>query len=206
MKTVTNSIIRKIYRNKRGWVFSPKDFVSFGSRAAVDQALSRLVKRGMIRRLSRGLYDYPKQSEALGTLSPTRDAIARALADDKLAFPSGAVAANMLGLSTQVPAKPVYLTNASSRTTTLKNLIVYVKHARIPIMRNLSYDGNLVLQALFYLRKPNITQSILDACARILSDADIRSLQKAMHTMPSWLADTIHHIAHIQHGYIQRTA
>jgi predicted transcriptional regulator of viral defense system len=116
MKSITDQIISRIKRRKPGWVFTPRDFLDVGSRVAVDQVLSRLVKQGMVRRLDRGIYDHPKQSTLLGTLSPNPDNIARAMAAGDDVFPSGAMAANLLGLSTQVPAKPSYLTNATTRT------------------------------------------------------------------------------------------
>jgi len=93
MKSITDQIISRIKRRKPGWVFTPRDFLDVGSRAAVDQVLSRLVKQGMVRRLDRGIYDYPKQSTLLGTLSPNPDNIARAMAAGDDVFPSGAMAA-----------------------------------------------------------------------------------------------------------------
>ena len=116
--TVANTITRRIRAKGRGWVFTPKDFLDVGVRATVDQTLSRLARKDDIRRLDRGLYDYPKQHDKLGTLSPSAGDLAQALATktgDKI-FPSGATSANYLGLSTQVPARPVYLTNGSSKT------------------------------------------------------------------------------------------
>ena len=115
MSSITDQITNRIKRKKPSWVFSPKDFLDIGTRAAVDQVLSRLVKKSMIRRLDRGIYDYPKQSKLLGVLPPTPDSIARAMASGDPVFPSGARAINLLGLSTQVPAKPSYQTNATVR-------------------------------------------------------------------------------------------
>ena len=90
----------------RGGVFTPSDFLDVAGRAAVDQALSRLVKSGTLRRLTRGLYDYPKVHPKLGALSPTPDDVAQALARETGSHVqiAGARAANALGLSTQMPA------------------------------------------------------------------------------------------------------
>lgn len=114
MSTIQNTILDRIRRQGRGKVFTPKDFLDLGSRDAADQSLSRLAKAGEIQRLGRGLYHYPLINERLGiSLSPDLDEIAEALARQtgSKVVPSGAVAANRLGLSTQVPAKPVYLTD-----------------------------------------------------------------------------------------------
>ena len=76
MNSVSKQIVKRIRGKGMGFVFTPKDFLDLGSRAAVDQALSRLTRRGTIRRLGRGLYDYPRVSPHLGPLSPPLDLVA----------------------------------------------------------------------------------------------------------------------------------
>src|SRR5258706_10045184 len=104
MQGIENKVLKRIYGAGVGSVLSQDDFLDLGSRAAVDKALSRLAAKGTIRRLARGLYDYPKTHPQLGVLAPDPGAVARAIAG-KFATrlqPSGAYAANLLGLSTQV--------------------------------------------------------------------------------------------------------
>jgi len=118
MSTIQDTILDRIRGQGRGKVFTPKDFLDLGSRDAADQSLSRLVRGGEVQRLGRGLYHYPRINERLGIpLGPDFDEIAEALARQtgSRVVPSGAVAANRLGLSTQVPAKPVYLTDGRTR-------------------------------------------------------------------------------------------
>ena len=99
-----------------GQAFTPDAFALLGSRAAVDKALQRLVARGALRRLSRGIYDKPRHDELLGLLWPSVDAVVQALTGtDKLRTqPAGVYAANMLGLSEQVPAKVEFLASLGS--------------------------------------------------------------------------------------------
>ena len=101
----------------RGTVLVPSDFLDLGSRRAVDLALHRLVKKGILRRLARGLYDYAKTHPTMGVLSPSPDAVAKAIAGkDRIRLqPFGAYAANLLRLSEQVPARIVFLTDGPSR-------------------------------------------------------------------------------------------
>nr|QEG97822.1 hypothetical protein AgrTiKerr27_00092 [Agrobacterium tumefaciens] len=101
----------------RGSVFTPSDFLDVAARAAVDQALSRLARNGKLRRLTRGLYDFPKVHPQLGALSPRPDDVAKALAREtgSQVQIAGARAANALGLSTQVPAHSIYLTDGGRR-------------------------------------------------------------------------------------------
>ena len=128
---IQDKIADRLHRQGRGKVFTPKDFLDLGSREAVDQALSRLTKAALVQRLGRGLYCDPQVNERLGiVISPDVDEIADALArqtGSRIA-PSGATAANRLGLSTQVPAKPVYFTDGRSRQVKVGNFVIVVKH------------------------------------------------------------------------------
>lgn len=93
----------------------PAEFLDFGSRQAVDIVLHRLVRKGTIRRLSRGIYDLPEEHPILGKLQPTPEKIVEASRMHSYST-AGAYAANILGLSEQIPAKVVFLTDGSSRT------------------------------------------------------------------------------------------
>ena len=114
---IDKQVRSRIYGHGRGWVFTPKHFQGLGSGAAIDSALRRLRAAGVIRQLARGLYDYPKQHAILGDVAPSADAIARALVvrDAIRLQPSGAYAANVLGLSEQVPSRIVFLTDGPAR-------------------------------------------------------------------------------------------
>lgn len=102
------TILRRVYGKGRGWAFSQNDLADFGSRSALDVALHRLCTQGTIRRVLRGIYDYPRHSALLGEpLSPDIDQVAHALAR-KFGWrilPNGPSALNLMGLSTQVPAQ-----------------------------------------------------------------------------------------------------
>src|SRR5271165_7085278 len=116
-QSVDSQILARIRGRGEGSVLVPGDFLDLGSREAVDLALHRLARKATIRRLARGVYDFPKKHPVLGLLSPSADAVARALAgrDRTRLQPAGAYAANILGLSEQVPAKAVFLTDGPSR-------------------------------------------------------------------------------------------
>lgn len=201
MRTVLDRIRRRILRRK-GWVFTPKDFLDVGSRASVDQSLAQLTKQGVIRRLDRGIYSVPQHHPLVGDVSPGIDSLANAVAvrtGDKL-FPSGAVAANYLGLSTQVPARPVYMTNGATRKRKVAGHTIVFKHARTPILDGVSDRVNLTLQALAYLGKNNIDDDVIRRCARQLDARDLRSLTGAKPAVAGWMADTIARIADQQYG------
>ncbi|HUG66135.1 MAG TPA: DUF6088 family protein [Pirellulaceae bacterium] len=117
-ETIVKRLLKRIRGGGRGSVFVPSQFLDLGNRAAIDKALSRLAAEGTIRRLARGVYDYPKTHPKIGLLSPAPDAIAKAIAgrDQTTLQPTGAYAANLLGLSEQVPARIVYLTDGTARS------------------------------------------------------------------------------------------
>src|SRR5262245_14073245 len=100
-QSIDSKILATIHRRGHGSVFVPADFLEIGSRQAVDLALHRLARKGKIRRLARGVYDFPKEHPVLGPLLPSAEAVAKALAgrDRTRLQPAGAYAANVLGLS-----------------------------------------------------------------------------------------------------------
>ena len=106
---VASSIWRRIQAKHRGWVFTPKEFTDLGLRAAIDQALSRLQRSGQIRRVAQGIYEFPRVHPHIGILSPSPEAVAKAVAakTNSRITVSEAKAANLLGISTQVPAQNV---------------------------------------------------------------------------------------------------
>ncbi|MFH1198719.1 MAG: DUF6088 family protein, partial [Candidatus Omnitrophota bacterium] len=170
-ESIESKILRRIVGKKKGWVFAPSHFLDLGNRAAVDQALSRLVRSGDIRRLTRGLYDYPKNHPDFGSLPPSADRVAAALAEkDNLKIqPSGAYAANLLGLSEQVPAKVVFLTDGSTRIVQVGNRHIKFKKTTPKNMATAGRVSGLVIQALRYMKQRNIDEKVINSLKRRLS-------------------------------------
>lgn len=197
LPSAPEKILRRIRAGRRGGVFTPSDFLTLGgSRAAIDQALSRLVKGGVLRRLARGLYDYPKLHPLLGPLSPDPDDVAKALAREtgSRVQIAGARAANLLGLSTQVPAQSTYLTDGPSRHVVLGQRVIVLRHAS---PRNLIAPGSpagTVVQALRHLG-PLHAAEVERLAARLLSQADKKLLATNAGKAPAWMRPTLSSIA-----------
>jgi hypothetical protein len=200
MISVADKILRYVRARGPGGVFTPSDFIRFGSRPAVDQALSRLCKDKRLRRIAHGLYDYPRVHAQLGDLAPAPDAVAKAFARETGSHlqMTGAQAANALGLSTQVPARSVYLTDGPSRRVVLGKRTVDIRHASPKhLIAPGSMAGNVV-QALRHLG-PDSTAAVVAAAAARLKDSDRRALASGIKQAPSWMRSALDQI-------VQRTA
>lgn len=205
MSVVTSKIYNRIKGKGRGWVFGPADFFDIGSRDAVDQVLSRLVKHDKIRRLGRGVYDFPKSDDLIGVLSPASADVAKVIVKDDVIFHSGATAANLLGFSRQVPVKTVFYSNKTSKIFSVGKYDIKIKRARIHFIRNASDTVNLFVQALSYLGKNSVGDDVIKRSVKVLSDSDIKALKRNMSALPSWLCDIIHKIDDVKYGKISAT-
>lgn len=190
-QSIYNMIVSRIYGRHRGWVFTPMHFLDLGSRMAVDQTLGRLTKSGTIRRLSRGLYDYPVKHPDFGDLPPNYDRIAQALVgrDNLKIQPSGAYAANLLGLTEQVPAKIVFLTDGPNRKVQVGKRKIVLKRTTPKNMATAGRISGLVIQALRYLKQVNIDPTVIARLKRRLSDADKSTLMNDIRYAPAWIGN-----------------
>ena len=189
MKTIDKSILNRIRGSRAGSVFSPNQFLDFGNRSAVGVALHRLVKAGKIRRIRRGLYDLPRAHPITGQTAPNIMATVQALMDGSQAqwLFTGAYAANALGLSDQVPAKIIILTDGGPRRVALGKLMLVFRRAA---PRNLLGTGRrvgLVIQALRYLRtSPDMARHV--ARLKKSLDADTKKdLSVLTPKLPAWM-------------------
>lgn len=194
--SVPDQIMRRARAHGRGGVFTPSDFLDVAARAAVDQALSRLVKNGKLRRLARGLYDFPKVHPKLGPLSPAPDDVAQALAREtgSQVQIAGARAANALGLSSQVPAKNTYLTNGPSRRVVLGKRVVDLRHASPKHLIAPGSPAGTVVQALRHVG-PIRAADVAEVAARRLTTNDKRTLASTAVQAPAWMRPTLVSIA-----------
>jgi len=190
-------IKRRIIAKGRGAVFTPPDFLDLGSRAAVDQALSRLAHQGVVRRLTRGIYDYPKHSPRLGPLSPDPDAVAAAIArkDGRIVQISPARAANMLGLTTQVPAKAVYLTDGPTRTKQIGHQTIIMRNAAAKNLAGAGKATGMVFQALRYLGKDGVDAAAISRLAKAINADTRRALVRDALQAPGWMRPVAEQIA-----------
>jgi hypothetical protein len=198
MRTIQDDILDRIRGQGRGKVFTPKDFLDLGSRDAADQSLSRLVKGGAIQRLGRGLYHYPQINERLGIpIGPDLDEIAEALARQtgSRVVPSGAVAANRLGLSTQVSAKPVYLTDGRTRQVRIGNTLFHLRHTAPKEFPVGCRTSAMVFQALRHIGQGAVDHQVVTKIRRALSAEQRQELLRDARYTTDWIATIVSKIA-----------
>jgi hypothetical protein len=198
MQTMRDQIVTRIEHLGEGKAFSAKDFLDIASRTTIDVTLAGLTLDGKIRRVRRGLYDVPKVNLALGgRLSPDIDEAARAIARRQRwkIVPEGAWAANLLGLSTQVPAKIIYLTDGPSSEVPIGRRSIHFKHARPKVIAGLDGKLALTVQALRYLGKEGVGQREIDTLRAALSPAEKRKLLKDTRFGVDWIYEVAKTIA-----------
>ena len=188
--SIRNKIVRRIRGKGRGSVFTPKDFLDLGSRAAIDQSLSRLTTQSTIRRIGRGVYDFPRTHPRLGQLAPTPDDVAKAVSGGANIQSSGAKAVNDLGLTTQVPAQPVYMTDGPSRNIRLYSgkQVITLRHAGARSRAGMgSLSGN-VFQALHHLGRRGVDGGVTTHLRRTLPPVVKQDLKRQSDRDP-WVVD-----------------
>ena len=198
MQTMRDQIVARIERLGEGKAFSAKDFLDIASRTTIDVTLAELAQDGEIRRVRRGLYDRPRINPSLGgKLSPDIDEAARAIARRQKwkIVPEGAWAANLLGLTTQVPAKIIYLTDGPNHEVAIGRRSIYFKHARPKALAGLEGKNALVVQALRHLGKENVGPRELAALRAALTPAEKRKLVKDTRFGVDWIYEVAKQIA-----------
>ena len=188
-KSIDSRVLTAIRRRGRGSVFVPADFLEVGSREAIDIILHRLARKGTIRRLARGVYDFPKEHPKLGPLSPSALTVAKALAgrDRTRLQPAGAYAANALGLSEQVPAKAVFLTDGPTRTVKIGRTTIQLRRTTAKNMAAAGRLSGLLIQALRELGEQHITAERRAHLKRTISANKRRELIKDLPLAPAWM-------------------
>lgn len=191
VQSIDSQVLSRIYGHGRGWAFTPASFLDIGSRVAVASALTRHKRTGIIRHLARGLYDYPMKH--LGRVAPPADAVARAIArrDAVRLQPAGAYAANVLGLSVQVPTKILFLTDGPTRRVKLGRREILLMRTTPRNMATAGRKSGTVIQALRHVGQRHVDDKVVSIVDRQLGPADRAQLLKDLRYAPAWIADLL---------------
>jgi hypothetical protein len=188
---LTEEILEHSRTVPEGALLTAKGLLHLGQRAAVDQALSRLARRGELLRAGRGLYVRPVESR-FGARAPTPEKVVAGLAElrRETVASHGAAAANALGLTSQVTVRSVYLTSGPSRTLRLGGQSVEMRHAPAWQLVLAGRPAGEILRALAWLG-PSKAEGALRTLRRTLPASDLQALAKAAPLLPTWLAQQV---------------
>jgi len=189
MQSVEDKVIRSIRAKKNASVFSSKHFSDFGSSTTVSKALSSLANNGKIKRLIHGLYYLPRKHPILGETTPDVMEVIQGILEGSSAIwqVSGAYATNLLGLSTQVPAKVVVLTDGVSKKIRIENLTIDFRHASPKNMLGAGNPEGTIIQAIRYLKKDGITPSIISHLQKSIDKQTKKRLKAIIPDLAQWM-------------------
>ena len=190
---ISKTISKKIKGFRRGKPFRSSDFLELGSRAAVDQALWRLVKAGEIKRIKRGVFVKPEKNAYVGEVLPGAEEVAEFLArqsGNKIQV-SGADAARRFGFTTQVSSRHVFLTDGPSRRWRLGNLEVHLKHVPMRRVALAGRPAGEALSALWHLGRDDVTPEVFEQIEGRLPAGEFAALTSKQDVMPGWMRDAL---------------
>ena len=191
MSSLTQAIFTASQSLPEGAILSPKECLHLGSRAAVDQALTRLAREGKLLRVSRGAYVIPVTGR-FGSRAPSTESVVQAIEKQsgETIVASGASEANALGLTTQVPTREVFITSGVSRTLQLGNRIVELKHGTRWQLALGKRPAGMAVRALSWLG-PEEVHTALKMLRKKLPSLEWEALCAARGALPSWMARAV---------------
>ena len=191
MELTEKQIIARIRAHGRGFVFNTKLFSSLTNNSTnIRTALTRLVQKNSIRRLAHGLYDLPEVHPKLGLMMPSIEKVIEAFkASEAIEVqPTGAYAANLLGLTTQIPMRIELFTNGPKRVITIGKQVIILKPTTPKNMLGAGTKAGLILHALRQIGKENINDEMIDQIKNQIEDKDIKYIKKQIQFAPIWIA------------------
>jgi hypothetical protein len=197
VKNISESVFYFIAGHGRGWAFSSSDLAGRFARQQIDNALSDLAQDGRIRRVARGLYDYPRFSDLLQkTLSPDIDQVANAYARkfNWRIEGSGESALNLLGLSTQIPAQYVYLSDGPSKSYDVMGVQLTFKKSSLKDIGFKHRESTLIVQALKALGKELLSESVFAIIREQIDPKNYNKILRDTQGSTGWIYEAIKQI------------
>ncbi len=187
--SIHKRIEKRIIEQGKGTIVFPTDFLDLGSAEVTKKVLLRLEQKGFLKRLAFGIYVYPKQSKLLGSLTPSMEEIAKAIAerDSARIVPTGIYALNRLGLSTQVPLNVVYLTDGAARKVKVGNRNILFKKTAPKNLAAVGQISGLVIQALKAIGEGKIEPHEEKKILELLKNESQKNIKNDLTVAPEWI-------------------
>ena len=189
--TIENEIYKRMKKAKRGMAFFVSDFTAYGNSKACNKALERLAKQEKIMRVGRGIYTIPRKSKFFGRVSLGVEDIAQSIArrDKARIIPTGILAENLLGLSTQIPMKVMYLTDGSPRKLIIDGTPLIFKKTSPKNLATWGKLSGLVIQALKSIGKEKVSDTEIEKVVNILKRENPKNLVNDIKLAPEWIRE-----------------
>lgn len=200
--TTAESIRQQIESMPLGEPFTTAMFLGKGSRASVDQTLSRLAKKGMIDRVLRGVYVRPEYNRFVGKVpaEPTKVVKLISKAAGAIVQIHGAEAARLFGLTTQMPTQMVFNTTGRSKSINMGGLQVHLRHASPRKLALAGRPGGIAFAALWYLGKESVTVEVIEYVRNKMPENEFNALRSSTDVMPGWLSDAFYRAEQVHHN------
>lgn len=188
---IEEQILKRMKRAEPGTLFFPEQFRDLGESTAIRKAFQRLSQNGKITRVTQGMYVIPKESLLLGKIMPGAEDVAEAIAkrDRARIIPTGAQALNLLGLSTQVPMKIVYLTDGAARIVKVGKQTIKFKKVAPKNLTTIGPISSLIIQALKMIGKGKVSEIELNKIIEHLQKEKRKNMLHDMQLAPVWIAE-----------------
>ncbi|NGX62328.1 MAG: hypothetical protein K940chlam9_01825 [Chlamydiae bacterium] len=199
-QSIEAKVKNRIMEHGPGWCFTLMHFLDLGSNVSIRKALSNLQKQKNIRRLIQGVYGYPQVHDVLGMVSPDLNEVAKAIAEKNgmQIQPAGAHAANLVGLSEQVPGRITFLTEGPSRKIKIGNQEIVFKKATKKVMSSAGTREGIVIQALKNIGKDYIDQNARTQIAKFLRKSNEKAIRQNMKFAPAWIRSLVFDIMELK--------
>jgi 6-pyruvoyl-tetrahydropterin synthase len=196
MESSKNQIQKKISKASFGEIFFLDDFTKYGSSDNIRKVLSRLEQEGLVERLAQGIYLKPKKDPLLGTIYPTTEEIAKQIAqrDKARIAPTGVLALYLLGLTTQIPLKTVYLSDGSQREVKIGNRTIQFKKTVPKSFAIKDELLHLIVQAFKEVGQNKVTEDFLQKIKTAIHQLDEQVIQKQLKYAPVWIQKQINNL------------
>jgi len=191
MASIDQKLEEAIHNKKPGTIMFTNEFEFLGNPGAVNIAIHRAEKKGMINRLARGVFAKPKDSSLVGAVQPSVEDIAVAIAkrDRARISPTGAYALYQLGLTTQLPLKVVYLTDGSPRKINIGKRSIQFKPTTPKMLSLKGKVSMLVVQALKSIGNRKVTKDEEQKIIKLLEQEDRGHLRHDISLAPQWIGE-----------------
>ncbi|HFI0301033.1 TPA: DUF6088 family protein [Streptococcus suis] len=193
-------ILNRIENHESNWVFIANDFFDIAGYETVRSTLNRLVEDKRIIRIMKGIYYNPNFIELIGEYeAPSINEVANAIARkyNWTIAPSGNTALNILGLSTQVPAKWTYISDGRYVSFSFGNITIEFKHRNNGDISKMSRLTAMVIQSIKAIGKDKITSNQIDYLREKLTEKEKAALRTESKYTSAWVYDVIKNISEV---------